>query len=412
MKHIESHSLEGHSPMDLPALILKRGEERRLRAGHAWVFSNEIETTKTPLDSFAPGQVVTILAHNGHPLGVGYVNPNTLISARLLSRDTRARLDTAFLEKRLRTALQLRERLYAEPFYRLVYGESDGLPGMVIDRFGDVCVVQITTAGIERVKEPVLDALASVVKPRTVVLRNDTASRALEGLNAYVEVPVGTQPDATRIPENGCAFDVPLLGGQKTGWYYDQRDNRARMRRYVKDARVLDVFSYVGAWSIAAAAAGAKSVTTIEASETALEYLLSNARRNGVEPLMNPLRGDAFEVLRRLQSTGEKFDVVILDPPAFIRRKKDVKEGVLAYQRLNQLALHVLAPGGIVISASCSYHLHADVFLDVLRRSALRSERDLQVLEQGHQAPDHPIHPAIPETHYLKAYIARALPRF
>jgi 23S rRNA (cytosine1962-C5)-methyltransferase len=412
MNHIESQAIARQGPSELSSLILKRGEDRRLRAGHAWVFSNEIETTKTSLDSFVPGQVVAILAHNGYQLGVGYVNPNTLISARLFSRDPRARLDTAFLENRLRTALQLRERLYPEPFYRLVYGESDGLPGMVIDRFDDVCVVQITTAGIERVKASLLDALASVVKPRTVVLRNDTAIRALEGLDAYVEVPLGTQPDTISIPESGCTFDAPLLSGQKTGWYFDQRDNRARMQRYVKDARVLDVFSYVGAWSIAAAAAGAKSVTSIETSETALEYLSNNARRNGVEQRMNPLRGDAFETLRRLQSTGERFDVVILDPPAFIRRKKDVKEGVLAYQRLNQLALHVLAPNGILLSASCSYHLHADVFFDVLRRSALRSERDLQVLEQGHQAPDHPIHPAIPETHYLKAYIARALPRF
>lgn len=395
--------------MELAPLLLKKNEERRLRQGHLWVYSNEVNVERTPLTAFTPGQPVQIIASDGKPLGCGYVNPHSLICARLVSREPAQVLDRSLLVHRLNIALALRERLYAEPYYRLVYGESDSLPGLVVDRFGDVLVVQITTAGVEVLKEDVVAALDKVVKPRVILLRNDSPARAPEGLGSYVESALGEAPAVVSVEENGVRYEAPLLSGQKTGWFYDHRDNRARMQRYAQGARVLDVFSYIGGWGIAAAAAGAAQVTCIDASGPALDQVQRNAALNGVADKVDAIEGDAFEALKALRADKERFDVVIVDPPAFIKRKKDAKEGIQAYRRINQAALQLLGKDGILVAASCSFHLQRDVFLDLLHQSARHLDRQMQILEQGHQGPDHPVHPAIPETEYIKCFTARSV---
>jgi 23S rRNA (cytosine1962-C5)-methyltransferase len=396
--------------MTLAPLRLKKQEDRRLRAGHLWVFSNEVDTGATPLTGFEPGQPVEIQAADGKAIGTGYVNPHSLICARLVSRDPRYVLDQSLLTHRLNVALSLRERLFDRPYYRLAFGDSDGLPGLVVDRYDRILVVQITTAGMERLKAEIVTALQRVVHSQAILFRNDVSAREMEGLSRYVETAAGEVPDVVVVEENDAAFSVPLIEGQKTGWFYDQRMNRTRLRTYVSQRRVLDVFSYIGAWGVQAAAAGAAEVVCVDSSARALGYARENAERNGVAAEVQLVEDDAFETLRRLREARERFDVVVLDPPAFIKRKRDAKEGLQAYRRLNQMAMQVLGKDGILVSASCSYHLARDDLRAVLLQTGRHVDRFVQLVEEGHQAPDHPVHPAIPETAYLKAYFARVLP--
>lgn len=393
----------------LPPLRLKKHEEKRLRAGHLWVYSNEIDTNTTPLKDFEPGTNVVIEDHRGHAIGTAYVNPHSLICARLVSRDPKHQLDVSLIKHRLNIALSLRERLFAKPYYRLIHGEGDGLPGLVVDRFNDVLVVQITTAGMERQKDSLVTALEKIIKPSAIVFRNDSPSRKPEQLECYIETAKGNVSDLTPVEENGTRFDVDVLAGQKTGWFYDHRMNRARMQHYVKDARVLDVFSYVGGWGIQALTAGASDVICIETSKKAIDQIHHNAELNKKGNKVATVEGDAFEAIKSLRLEREKFDVVIVDPPAFIKRKKDIKEGLNAYRRINQLAMQVLNKDGYLISASCSYHLGDNQLNDTILKASRHIDRNAQIIEQGHQGPDHPTHPAIPETDYLKAFFARIL---
>ena len=396
--------------MSLPSLRLGKNEDRRIRAGHVWIFSNEVNIKETPLTAFEPGQAVIIEDAGGRPIGSGYVNPNALICARLVSRDPQYMLDQSLLTHRFNIALSLRDRLFDAPFYRLAFGDSDALPGLIVDRYGDVVVAQLTTAGMERVKSEIIAALNKVVKPRTIILRNDVASRQLEGLASYVETVQGEAPETILLDEHGVKFEVPLLTGQKTGWFYDQRMNRARLRAYTRGTRVLDVFSYLGAWGLQAAAAGADSVTCVDSSARAVEGITRNAALNGLQDKVNVQREEAFEALARLRADRERFDVVIIDPPAFIKRRKDIPQGTMAYQRLNQAAMQVLAKDGVLISCSCSYHMAREKLRDILLKSSRHLDRFMALIEEGHQGPDHPVHPAIPETAYLKAFFARVLP--
>ncbi|MDH5488256.1 MAG: class I SAM-dependent rRNA methyltransferase [Gammaproteobacteria bacterium] len=394
----------------LPSLRLNKNEDRRLRAGHVWVFSNEVDTKLTPLTAFEPGQQVLIEDAAGHALGSGYVNPHALICARLVSRDPKYVIDQSLLTHRLNIALSLRERLFDTPYYRLAFGDSDGLPGLVVDRYGNILVAQITTAGMEKLKSEIVAALQKVLRPAAILWRNDTSIREMEGLTSYVEAALGEVPEFITLEENGVKFEVPLHTGQKTGWFYDQRPNRTRLRHYIKDQRVLDVFSYLGAFGVQAAAAGAASVLCADSSPKAVELISRNAELNGVTEKISVEKEEAFELLRRLRSARERFDVVVLDPPAFIKRKKDIKEGTKAYQRLNQMAMQVLSKDGILVSCSCSYHLHRDDLREILLKNSRHIDRFLEIIEEGHQGPDHPMHPAIPETGYLKAFFARLLP--
>jgi 23S rRNA (cytosine1962-C5)-methyltransferase len=392
--------------MSLPPLRLRKNEDRRLRAGHLWVFSNEVDVRVTPLTDFEPGVLAEVQDARGAPMGTAYVNPRSLIAARLVSRQRNRPLDGDLLRRRLQRALALRESLFPTPHYRLAYGEGDGLPGLIVDRFGGVLVVQVTTAGMERVTEQIVDALRDVVQPTGILLRNDTSGRALEGLESYVQNAFGDIPEVLEIQENGVRFEAPITG-QKTGWFYDHRMNRARMAAYVRGRRVLDVFSYVGGWGVQAAAAGAGEVVCVDASAPALEFVGRSAALNGVAERVSTRRADAFDAMMQLNADGQRFGVVVLDPPAFIKRKKDAKAGEEAYRRANQLAMELLEPDGILVSGSCSYHQPREGLQDAMLRASRRLGRELQILEEGHQGPDHPVHPAIPETAYLKAFIGR-----
>lgn len=394
----------------LPILCLKKGEERRITQGHLWIFSNEIDKQKSSLKLFEPGEQAVLQAANGKILGLVYVNPNSLICARILSRRVDRYFDHSFFTHRLKVALSLRERLFSKPFYRLVYGESDFLPGIVIDRFDDSLVVQITTAGMEQLKDELLIALEKVLKPRCIIFRNDSSNREMENLPLYTEVPLGDAPETVELEENGTRFVTDLIHGQKTGWFYDHRSNRERLCRYVKGKRVLDLFSYVGGWGIQAATAGASEVTCVDASERAINLAQASAELNGVSTFETRV-SDVFDYLKQLREERQKFDVVIADPPAFIKRKKDLKAGSQAYFRLNQMALQVCEKDAILLSASCSFHLAESQLHQTLGQVSRHLDRDLQILETGCQGPDHPVHPAIPETKYIKSFICRVLRR-
>ena len=397
-------------------LLLRKDQERRLLAGHCWIYSNEVDTTATPLKDLETGQSVEIRSASGRWIGHGYVNPHSLICARLVSRDHARPLTPALWVARLHQALTLRERLYEWPYYRLVFGEADGLPGLIADRYEDLLGVQITTAGMERVRGEILAALEQVLRPGTVVLRNDTAVRELEGLDQGTEVVLGRPPDRVVLSEGGpggaLEFLVSPLSGQKTGWFYDQAENRARLGRFGVGERVLDVCSYVGAWGLRAAALGAREVTCLDSSATALERVRENAARNRLGDRVHTVQGDAFEVLRALKDEGRRYDTLILDPPAFIKRRRDEKEGTQAYSRLNRLALELIEPGGLLVTSSCSFHLGRDAFLRAVQHAGRRAGVSLQLLGSGEQGPDHPVHPAIPETAYLKTLYLRVLPAF
>jgi len=394
--------------MELPILSLKKHEERRLLAGHLWVFSNEVDTAQTPLTGFAPGDPVRIVSARGRALGVGYVNPASLISARICDKNPKARLDRDWLRARLSQALDLRRTLFAAPYYRLVFGESDALPGLVADRYGDVLSVQILTAGMERMRSDIIDALDELLAPTAILLKGDVRSRQMEGLELAVESAKGAAPEVVEVPEGPGRYRAPLAGGQKTGWFYDQRPNRLGMLPLTKGKRVLDVFSYVGALGVGAAVSGAAQAVCVDASQAAVDHVAENAALNGVAGAVSAIKGNAEDVLQAMIDDGQRFEVISLDPPAFIKRKRDAEAGLGAYHKINKLAARLLTPDGLLLTASCSQHLPAADFQHITAK-ALSGPRRAQIIGRGGQGPDHPIHPAMPETDYLKSLLFRVV---
>jgi 23S rRNA (cytosine1962-C5)-methyltransferase len=391
-------------------LRLKKNEERRLRAGHLWIYSNEIDTSATPLKSFQAGQEVVVEAYDKTPLGIAYVNPQSLITARLLTRHPKEEINTEFFVKKLQTALQLRNTFFKKPYYRWVFAESDGLPGLIIDRYGQTLVMQINTAGLDIKKDIIIAAIKKVLPEcESILLRNDSSARLQEGLTQTVEAAFGQPPEKIYLEENNAQFEAPIWKGQKTGWFYDHRMNRLRLNDYVSGKRVLDVFSYLGAWGIQAALQGATEVFCVDSSSLSADWIASNAALNHVSDKVKVMTEDAFDALKNLLKNQEAFDVVILDPPAFVKKQKDKKEGFIAYQRINELALKLLKKDGILFSCSCSMHVSQEDFLQIIRRASLHAGCELQILERGHQAVDHPVHVAIPETDYLKMVVARKM---
>jgi 23S rRNA (cytosine1962-C5)-methyltransferase len=390
--------------MPQPEIYLKKNEDKRLRKGHLWVFSNEIDTRRSPLEQFSAGDLVQVKSDDGKIIGTAYVNPQTLICARLLSRKPNLKCGVNFFKERLTDALALREKLFDKPYYRLVFGESDGLPGLVIDRFGPVLSVQITTAGIEQRKEALLAALVELLNPDAIILKNDNSQRQLEGLGLESEIAYGQLPARLIIEENGAQFKIDILDGQKTGWFYDHRSSRALLASISKNQRILDLFSYTGAWGIPAAMAGASEVTCVDASEGALTLAKENALLNQVDDKMRFELSDVFEFLKQVRLENRLYDIIVLDPPALIKRKKDFKQGYEAYRRLNHLALQVLSRNGILVSASCSFHLSRENLHEILRSSGRHIDRHLVFFASLGQGPDHPIDPASPETEYLKTF--------
>ncbi|MDF1831435.1 MAG: class I SAM-dependent rRNA methyltransferase [Porticoccaceae bacterium] len=388
-------------------LRLKKGTDRRLRGGHLWIYSNEVDSAATPLKTMVPGSTVVVEDARGKPLGAATVNPASLICARLYSRQATRELDFSLLVDRLQSALALREQLYPEHCYRLAYGEADLLPGLIVDRYGDYLALQTTTAGMDCRMPMVLEALREVLKPKGIISKNSGVFRTAEQLPEEQSVLFGEVPEQVELIENGCRFVAPLVDGQKTGWFYDHRENRAFMQRFCAAKSVLDVFSYAGGWGVQAAAAGASSVVCVDSSVSALELVQHNAQLNDAGDRVSSLQGKAAEVMKALQKEQRRFDVIVLDPPAFIKRKKDQKPGEKAYHQINELALRLLAPGGLLISASCSMHLPTESLQKIIRSAGGTRSRRLQILASLGQGPDHPVHPSIAETSYLKAIFAR-----
>ena len=387
-----------------PEVRLAAGRHKRVRAGHPWVYSNEIEMSREA-KAIAPGTVVALRDHAGGGLGTATFNPHPLISARLLSDDPGTVIDRTFLAQKLRAALALRERLFEAPFYRLVWAEADGLPGLVLDRYGDVCVMQLNTAGMDRLCEPLLEALEEILAPRTVVLKNDTAARTMEGLATEIRTIGGPLDGPVTVEENGSSFLCDPGGGQKTGWFFDHRENRARVARLARDRTVLDVYGYLGGFGIQAAVTGASAVTCVDRSAPALALAEEAARRNGVAGRCAFVRGEAFRTLDELTAEGRRFDIVIADPPAFVKSKKDMAAGLKGYRKLFRQATRLVAPGGLLFAASCSHHVDTQAFAEVLRGALRDAGRTARIVHSGGAAPDHPVHPYLPESAYLKTVL-------
>ncbi|MCG8381633.1 MAG: class I SAM-dependent rRNA methyltransferase [Gammaproteobacteria bacterium] len=387
-------------------IYLKKGEEKRILAGHLWVFSNEVDTGRSPLKEFAPGEHVALYTHRDRFLGMAYINPHSLICARIYAY-TRRPLDRSLLAERISSALKLRASLYTKPYYRLINSEGDFLPGLVVDRYGETLSIQINTAGMEAVKADLLDTLQNIKGVTGMLIQNDNAMRSLEQLTAEGEETHGEVPEEWSVYEGEARFRIIHKQGQKTGWFYDQRTNRERFKHYAINQRVLDVCSYAGGWSISALLAGARTVTAIDASQPAIDMATQNARLNGVNERFESICGKAFDALEQLLQEKRQFDVIVTDPPAFIKRKKDFRSGLRGYEKLAQQASRLLAPEGILVSCSCSQHLPSSALQRVVQSTAHAQKRFAQVLEYGHQAPDHPMHPAMPETAYLKAIFSR-----
>jgi len=389
----------------IPHLVLRPGRDRRVRGGHPWIFSNEIQDLEgIP----GKGDAVEVFSAKGDFLGTAYFNPHSLIAARLLSRKREDIDAPSFYKDRIAAAARRRIFHYpSENALRLVFGESDGLPGLVVDRYGDVLVVQLLAAGMECRREAIVAALQELFAPRAIIARNDVAVRALEGLDQTVELLTGTPPGRVVITEHGLEFLVDVMAGQKTGHFLDQKENHLALRGRVAGRRVLDLFCYSGAWSLQAAQFGANSTTGIDISPHAVALAAENAARNNLTDRCRFLQGDGFDALRQGQQGNERYGAIILDPPAFVKSKQRLAEAAKGYLTINRRAFEVLEEDGYLFSCSCSYHLTREHFLDILRQAARQAGRSVVIEEVRGQALDHPVALACPETDYLKCAVLR-----
>ncbi|MDR7481657.1 MAG: class I SAM-dependent rRNA methyltransferase [Armatimonadota bacterium] len=380
--------------------------ERRLAAGHLWVFDGEV----AGLDGRpAAGDVVDVASRQGRFLGRGDYNPHSRIRVRLLTRRDEA-IDDGLLARRLRAAAALRARVVsATTAYRLVFGEGDLLPGLVVDRYGDVLVVQTLTAGMERRRSDLASLLQTLTGARAVYLRNDARVRALEGLPLYQQFAIGEAPIRVEVAEGPARFTVDIARGQKTGWFCDQRENRLAVAPLARGARVLDAFCYTGAFGVQAALAGAETVLGVDASADAVALAQDHAAHNGVAARCTWRTGDAFDVMRQLRRTGTRFDLVILDPPAFARTRDAVPKALAGYKEVNLSALRLLRGEGFLVSCSCSWHVDEQMLWEAICDAARDARRELRLVEVRSQARDHPMLAAMPETRYLKCFVVQAL---
>ena len=393
--------------MSYPTIKILPGEDRRLRNGSPWLFSNELRMDEAAR-ALPKGSLVRLMAPSGKMLGVAQFNPHSLIAARLLTRNKDAAIDRAFLVRRVARALQVRERLFDQPYYRLIHAEADGLPGLVVDRFGDMLVAQFNTAGMDAMTAQIVAALKEVVGASTIVARNDGPSRQLEGLEPEVKVLEGTLPERIELIENGLAFVADPGGGQKTGWFYDQRTNRAFAARLAAGQDVLDVYSYCGGFALQAAAAGARSVVAVDSSAHALELAAASAARQGTDRVATFERAEAFSFLDRAATEKRRFGLVIADPPAFVKSRKDQGAGLKGYRKLARLAASVVSEPGFLCLGCCSHHVSAEQFAAETWHGIREAGRGGRLLLSAGAGPDHPTHPALPETAYLK-FLAYAL---
>ena len=389
--------------MPHPLLRLKPRQDRRLKAGHPWAFSNEIAITPEHR-TWPAGAPVRIEGDGGWRYGTFMFNPHSLIAARLLDRDPDAAIDAAWVRARIADAVAFRARVAPGTQHRLVHAEADRLPGLVVDRFGEVAVVQANTAGMDRLLPEVVSALLDLLPLRAIVGRNDSAARLQEGLPQEVRLLHGTDAWA-RAEEGRVRFPIDPLSGQKTGFFFDQRPNRDQVAFLAPGARVLDVFCHTGAFGLRAAAVGAAAVLLVDSSQPALDLALRAAEANGLDSRVSARRGDAFEAMAALAADGERFDIVVCDPPAFAKSRKDQEAGLRAYGRMTRLAAPLVQPGGFLFVASCSHHAPLDLFAAQVSSAVLRARREARIVHTGAAGPDHPVHPGLPESAYLKSLL-------
>lgn len=386
----------------MKTLSLKKKEEGRILRGHPWVFSNELQAMPAGL---IPGEIVDVLDYAGRFIGRGYVNPHTLIAARILTRK-QEEIDAGFFRERIASARALRAMLGFGDSFRAVFSEGDGLPGLIVDKYAGTLVVQASTAGIERQLDAIIAALAEEYAPDAIVLRNDTSSRALEGLVLETRVVRGAITGPVTIEESGIRYAVDVLEGQKTGFFFDQRENRQALRDLVKGRRTLDCFCYVGAWALSAVRFGAADVIGVDSSQKAVDQATANAALNGLSARF--VRADVFDELRRLEKERERFGCIILDPPAFVKSRAKVREALKGYKEINLRAMKLLEPGGVLVTCSCSYHIDEELFREMLIDAADSAGRQVRLLEMRSQARDHPVLLAARETQYLKCAVLAA----
>ena len=387
---------------DRPLIRLSPGADRRIKSGHPWVFSNEVAMTPA-LRALPPGSVVKLEGDDGVRHGAWHFNPHSLIAARRLDADPTAACDEAWFTARIGACLALRDRLFDTPFYRLVHAEADGLPGLIIDRYGDALAVQANTAGMDAATPLILGALQRLIAPRLVVARNDSAVRKLEGLEEAVAPLLGE--GMAFVEESGLRFPVDLLGGQKTGWFFDQRANRAMVARLCAGRSVLDAFCHTGGFGLAAAAAGAAAVTLLDRSEHALGLAMQAATLAGFADRVTPLKAEALDHLEKMGASGRLFDVVVADPPAFAKTRKDQPVALRGYAKLTRLAVGLVAPDGVLFIASCSHHVAVAEFAEAVAWGVHKAKRDARILATVGAGADHPVHPALPESAYLKGIL-------
>lgn len=384
-------------------VTLRKNEDRRINNGHCWAFSNEIRDVS---GSPQPGDLVRLHNHAARFLGIGLYNPNSLIAVRVLTR-IEEEIDFQFFRRRIESALALRKQIYpSSDAYRLIHGESDFLPGLIVDVYGDYLAVQTLSAGMDRRLTLIADVLESILHPKGIVERNEPSIRTLEGLPLKKGILRGTL-DHVVVDEESVRYNVDMLEGQKTGLFLDQRENRTALRRYVRGARVLDCFCNDGGFALHAARAGATNVSAVDVSDSAIARARENAGLNGLQDRIDFVTGDAFDYLARAVEQGEKFDLIILDPPSFAKSKKSIATARKGYREIHSSAFRLLNNGGILLTASCSHHMYEETFLSLIAESARSEGKSLSLLEWRGAGPDHPVLPEMPETRYLKCGIFR-----
>jgi 23S rRNA (cytosine1962-C5)-methyltransferase len=384
-----------------PRICLLPHKDRRILAGHPWVYANEIRLDDAA-KAIPPGSLVTLETASGRALGTASFNVHSLIAARLYDKSPDSSLGTDFFGAKLSKALALRQRFFASTYYRLVYAEGDGLPGFIIDRFNDAFVVQANTAGASMLLAALIPALKALAAPKIVLLRNDSPIRSLEGLDSHVRYAEGGAGTPVEVVEGGLVFPIDIERGQKTGWFYDLAQARTLVAGLAHGCRVLDLYCHTGAFGLRAAAAGAKSVLGIDRAEPALALARLAAERNRLGGRCAFRAGDGFTELAKFAAGPERFDLVIADPPSFVKSRKELGQGRRGYRKLAKLAATVTAPGGLLFIACCSHHVPPDLFAEEVAKGLAASGRQGRILASGGAGPDHPVHPFLPESAYLK----------
>lgn len=399
--------------MSYPVIRILEGHDRRLRQGSPWLFSNELQIDRHAKE-LAPGTIVRLVSHDGKAMALAHFNAHSLIAARLLSRNPDRAIDSGFLRRRVERALALRERLFDVPYYRLLHAEADGLPGLVCDRYGDLLVAQLNSAGMDGLRAELEAALLAATGAARLLFRSDAQMREREGLpaepsdaepapDADTTAPAGSPDEAaTVIVENGLRFAADPRAGQKTGWYYDQRLNRRFAAGLARDATVLDLYSYAGGFGLTALAHGARSAMLVDRSAAALALATHSARLQGCSDRIETVTSEAFEALDRLGAERRRFGLVIADPPAFVRSRKELPTGLKGYQKLARGAATLVAEAGFLGIACCSHNVPEDQFLKAVHAGIRAAGRSGILLHRAGAGPDHPVHPALPESAYLK----------